>query len=151
MQQLKPHTSHLRAVLVLLITNSACVSVQWRDGDGKLRSVGFIHYSVIDTGRARVFVHRTAGLNVRLTSFDGGVTLGYRKYVAIQPCNATVALSNSSGSRGLPTFLPMKRAYIYVNLGAEVSTDSYKRTAVGLLNRQLFSGQKQYSNLKDRI
>lgn len=72
---------------LLLFFSSGCVSVQWRDGSGNLRSAGFIHQSSIDTGQAMVQVYRSAGLNVRLTSFDGGLTLGYRKQVSVHPCD----------------------------------------------------------------
>jgi hypothetical protein len=69
-----------------LLYTSSCVSVQWRDSDGRLRSLGLVQTDTIDTGQAKVVVQRSAGLNVRLTSFDGGVTVGYRKQIGVQPC-----------------------------------------------------------------
>ncbi|MDX1440663.1 MAG: hypothetical protein R3284_12245 [Rubricoccaceae bacterium] len=71
-----------------MLIMTAC-SVQWTDSEGNVRSLGFIHYSVVESDKAWVYVHRTLGLNLRFTHFDGGFTLGYRKMMLVKPCNKT--------------------------------------------------------------
>lgn len=155
LQQSKPHTGQLwTSLILLLLTTSACVSVQWRDGDGNLRSAGFIHYSVIDTGRARVFEHRTAGLNVRLTSFDGGVTLGYRKYIAIQPCNETGCIANKSSGIlwSNDVFSKEEGLYLRKALGAEVGTDALQNgLRVGFTKQTIIFGPKAKESVISKI
>ncbi len=154
MQLPKLHNGYLWTLIVLIITNSACVSVQWRDGDGNLRSVGFIHYSVIDAGRARVFVHRTAGLNVRLTSFDGGVTLGYRKYVAVQPCDPRgCSAINSSGILWATDIFPKEEGlYLRKALGAELGTDALQNgLRLGFTKQAIIFGPKANESVISKI
>jgi len=128
MKQGTRHFCRRILILVLALTflfTSGCFSIQWRDGDGNLRSAGLVHYSVIDTGQARVYVHRTAGLNVRLTSFDGGFTVGYRKQIAVQPCNATGCTAGAA-TGALWTKDPSRAEeglYLRKTLGAEIGTD----------------------------
>ncbi len=83
-------------MVLLLMSLGGCLSVQWEDKDGVVHSLGLLHYSVVDTESAQVFVHQTLGLDLRLTSFDGGITLGYRKYIAVQPCAEKGCVQKSS-------------------------------------------------------
>ena len=148
------YSNKILILFVLLAANTGCLSLQWRDGDGNLRSVGFIHYSLIETGRARVFSHRTVGLNVRLTSFDGGVTVGYRKYIAVRPCSATSCdTSNSSGVLSATDESPSKEGlYIRKALGAEVGTDALQNGfRVGFARQAIIFGPKANESVISKI
>lgn len=67
----------------LLLTG--CIAIHWRDGAGKIQHRGALHYSIMNTPTAQIFVQETVGLDLRLASYDPGMSLGYRKYIAVQP------------------------------------------------------------------
>ncbi len=80
-----------KIVLCLLgfyLTTSAigCVSLQWKDHEGNIQSIGVLSYSIVETQSARIFAQTAWGLNIRAMFEDGGLTIGYRRYIAVQPC-----------------------------------------------------------------
>lgn len=76
---------------------TGCIAVHWRDGNGIIQHRGALHYSLIDTDSARIFVQSTVGFDIRLSSYDPGISLGYRKYIAVQPKPKGFPISEESG------------------------------------------------------
>jgi hypothetical protein len=77
-----------------------CVSLQWRDSEGNIQSIGALSYSIVETQSARIFAQTAWGLNIRAMSEDGGLAIGYRRYIAVQPC----ALGGCAGKPSEGTF-----------------------------------------------
>lgn len=71
--------------LLLSVLLSGCMSVHWRDNNGVVQHRGALRYSVIHTDSAHIFVQETIGLDLRLAFYDPGISLGYRKYIAVRP------------------------------------------------------------------
>lgn len=93
--KIDPQLGVLTAVLCMSLTS--CVSLEWKDGHGNIRHWGVLRYSFIDTDTARIFVQEAMGINLRLTSVDPGVSLGYRKYIAAQPRPPGVSVMTTGG------------------------------------------------------
>ena len=99
------HTMPLRAdllarpliCLLLSVLLSGCISVHWRDANGTIQHRGALHYSVMHTDSAEIFVQETIGLDLRLAFYDPGVSLGYRKYIAVRPKPAGIPAGEESG------------------------------------------------------
>lgn len=72
-------------VLLLLVVLSlqGCVAVHWQDAKGIVQHGGAIRYSMIDSLSAHVLMVQSLGLDLRFGSYDPGVSLGYRKYIAV--------------------------------------------------------------------
>lgn len=58
---------------------------------------GALRYSVINTESARILVQESFGLDLRLASYDPGMSIGYRKYIAVQPRPAGLPLGQEGG------------------------------------------------------
>lgn len=87
--------------VISCLSLTGCIAIHWRDGDGTIQHRGALHYSVIDTDSARIFVLKTIGLDLRLSSYDPGISLGYRKYIAVQPKPKGFPVSEESGYFGV--------------------------------------------------
>jgi len=131
--------------VLLSCAMTGCVSVQWTDSDGNLRGLGFLHYQVIETERALVYEHETVGLNLRITSFDSGVTLGYSKYIAVQPCaRSGCPGGNTSGFLWSRDDISKKAELFFSKaLGAEVAVSpAANRFVVGAYRRTIVLGPR---------
>lgn len=76
---------------------SGCIAVHWRDQTGAIQHGGILHFSIVDTESARVFLTESIGLDLRLASNDPGLSLGYRKYIAVHPKPAGVPVNAQGG------------------------------------------------------
>lgn len=83
--------------LLLSVSLSGCIAVHWRDANGTVQHRGALHYSVIHTDSAHIFVQETIGLDLRLAFYDPGFSLGYRKYIAVRPKPAGIPAGEESG------------------------------------------------------
>lgn len=71
--------------------------MHWRDQTGGIQHGGVLHYSVVDTESARVFLTESIGLDLRIASHDPGISLGYRKYIAVHPKPADLPVNVQDG------------------------------------------------------
>ena len=121
------------------------MSIQWTDREGNLRGLGFLHYQVIETDKALVYQHQTLGLNLRITSFDSGVTLGYSKYIAVQPCADSGCPSHEAAGVLWSRDTISKKAELFFSkaFGAEVAVSpGANRGVVGAYRRTIILGPR---------
>lgn len=85
------------AVTLLFLALNGCIALHWRGQDGSVQHSGALHYSIIDTDSARVFVTESFGLDLRLALNDPGLSLGYRKYISVQPKPNDIPRSEQDG------------------------------------------------------
>lgn len=104
--------------ILLVFSLSGCIAVHWRDQTGGIQHGGVLHYSVVDTESARVFLTESIGLDLRLASNDPGLSLGYRKYISVHPKPAGLPANEQGG-------------YFWVKESASDETGLYLKKIVG--------------------
>ncbi len=72
------------SLILLIVLLSGC-SFHWKDKQSVFQYRGFLWYSVIQTDRVQFYEMQTFGLQFRFHPEDNGISLGYRKYIALQP------------------------------------------------------------------
>ncbi len=73
------------------------MAVHWKDGNGVMQHGGAIRYSVFNSPHAHVLLIQSFGLDVRVGSHDPGLSLGYRKSVAVQPHRSEDSTGKEAG------------------------------------------------------
>lgn len=84
-------------LLVVGLIFGGCVAVHWKDAHGVVQHAGAIRYSVINSPQAHVLLVQSLGLDVRMGSYDPGLSLGYRKFIAVQPHRSEESAGNEDG------------------------------------------------------
>ncbi len=73
------------------------MAVHWKDAHGVVQHGGAIRYSVLNSPHAHVLLVQSFGLDVRVGSYDPGLSLGYRKFIAVQPHRSEDSTGNEDG------------------------------------------------------
>lgn len=85
------------SLLLVGLSLGGCVAVHWKDAHGVVQHGGAIRYSVLNSPHAHVLLVQSFGLDVRVGSYDPGLSLGYRKFIAVQSHRSEDSTGNEDG------------------------------------------------------